>query len=293
MVACTPDFDTKSILVVPNSTNTISITTPPLICDPSCLTPESLLTATPLVAVGSVQNVAPDLPRVPDNTPVDALALGSVPNYNLDSFDSHFIDKLLNSSLVDSAVEDPSNWESLFPDSNKAVATTSAISPLSRPLSTVSELVTDVLPTTITEEMVLSPVTHPVFETKFVHEKRSAMVLAGKEKKNEEDDDDEEDDEDLERRSKKRHISALEFEELASISLDSGSSPSKELPPIVVDPSDRRAVKRARNTMAARRSREKKKMEMDDLRQKVSDQERVIMKLEAQVNLLRTLLNQK
>ena len=56
----------------------------------------------------------------------------------------------------------------------------------------------------------------------------------------------------------------------------------KPLPPIVVDENDTVALKRARNTAAARKSRAKKVAERDDLEAKIAD-------LEAQVEHWKTL----
>lgn len=55
------------------------------------------------------------------------------------------------------------------------------------------------------------------------------------------------------------------------------------------DGSDSRAAKRARNTLAARKSRDRKKREVDELKMKVNEQEKMIMQLLAEVNLLRSI----
>lgn len=55
------------------------------------------------------------------------------------------------------------------------------------------------------------------------------------------------------------------------------------------DGSDSKAAKRARNTLAARKSRDRKKREMDELKLKANEQEKMIMQLLAEVNLLRSI----
>lgn len=260
------------------------------------ITPESLVSgsvdATPLLA---------DKIKVPENTPVDALALGGLPAVNLEGFDAQFLNELLTTSMYESnTMDDPSKWEPLFPESIDAVTTSNILPAASESGAAPLKVAPLLTPALDTFDGFSSSPAHPAIETKFVHEKRSAVILAGEKDKEDE------------LKSKKRRISAREFEDLVTASRGSafghsdslspaspsffsttGGSAQSELPPIVVDPSDRRAVKRARNTMAARRSREKKKVEVDELRIKVAEQDRIITELMTEVKILRSMVSSK
>ncbi|KAF5101943.1 hypothetical protein D0Z00_000598 [Geotrichum galactomycetum] len=116
-------------------------------------------------------------------------------------------------------------------------------------------------------------------ETKFLREKRSAIVMSGvpEEQPKAEDilksvkaftDD--------EPRPVKRFKAAATFNMLSSASVKpSPATTLKELPPIIVkDPTDRKAMRRARNTLAARRSRDKKKEHLQSLEDRIAELER-------------------
>lgn len=125
----------------------------------------------------------------------------------------------------------------------------------------------------------LSPVAS--FQSKLVCEKRTAIVF------NENDDS-----ETQSPVKKQKHEEAQEeFQNLAK-STNLKISDGSNLPPIIVkDPSDPKAIRRARNTAAARRSRDKKREKMSDLEARVAELERINIQLSIENQILRNMKN--
>ncbi|KAF5100325.1 hypothetical protein D0Z00_001293 [Geotrichum galactomycetum] len=120
-------------------------------------------------------------------------------------------------------------------------------------------------------------------ETKLVREKRTAIVL------NEDHSDDSEAQSPM---KKQRQEEAQEsFQSLAeSTNLRIPDGTFSDLPPIVVkDPSDPKALRRARNTAAARRSRCKKREKMSELEARVAELERINIQLSIENQILRNM----
>lgn len=257
----------------------------------------------PLMTFGDdIDDSQNSVPRVPKNTPVDALA-------NVEATDDgplteEFFNELYTSAMFDD-VEDQRNWYSLFSDSSPTtpvidpVVTTTVPVPPTTTISATPEIATSVpiknTPCFLTPVTPLLPLardpSHPLIETRFVHEKSSAIVIKRDldEVKDEEKSDNGTNGVEYPE-SKKRKFSSQSSVNMG-ILMTPPNGVGGELPPIVVkDPSDRREVKRARNTLAARRSREKKRMEVDELRLKVSEQEKTITELLAEVKVLKSML---
>lgn len=214
-------------------------------------------------SVDSETTVAPlDNLKVPNNTPVDSLAV-SGPDFALNSLNSETLLAILENGPLYEDSQDPSGWDPLFNDEESPVSSVSEIA--STPAFTNS---TSTHPIT---DLSLSNPEPPVFEMKFVLEKTSDIVFGTP---------------DLQNKDKKRPRE----EDVSSSILTPPTSSTKKLDPIYVeDPGDRKAVKRARNTMAARRSRDRKRREVDELKAKVSEQEKMITQLLTEVNLLRSM----
>ena len=68
-----------------------------------------------------------------------------------------------------------------------------------------------------------------------------------------------------------------------------GSSSSTSLPPIIVDSSDPKALRRARNTASARRSRDKKREKLSELEARVAELELLNTQLSVENEFLRNL----
>lgn len=121
-----------------------------------------------------------------------------------------------------------------------------------------------------------TPLFDSPIDTRFVREKRSAIVMAG--------------DSALASPRPSKHLKAAssEFDRLTSLSTP--TSEVKELPPIVVkDPSDPKAVRRARNTAAARRSRDKKREHLQELEDRIAELERINTELSIENQFLKSL----
>lgn len=120
-------------------------------------------------------------------------------------------------------------------------------------------------------------------ESKLVCEKRTAIVF------NENENDDYEIQSPV---KKQKHEEAQEeFQNLAK-STNLRISDGSNLPPIIVkDPSDPKAIRRARNTAAARRSRDKKREKMSDLEARVAELERINIQLSIENQILRNMKN--
>ena len=110
----------------------------------------------------------------------------------------------------------------------------------------------------------VSPLELPL-GTRFVREKRSAIVMGPNKYSSA-------------FPNKRQKALACEFDRLAGPSLSSAATlgcDKTDLPPIVVsDPSDPKALRRARNTAAARRSRDKKREHLQELEARITELER-------------------
>lgn len=120
-------------------------------------------------------------------------------------------------------------------------------------------------------------------EAKLVREKRTAVVF------DEENGDDAE--AQLPSKKQKQEEAQESFESLAeSTNLRISDGTFSDLPPIVVkDPSDPKALRRARNTAAARRSRCKKREKMSELEARVAELERANIQLSIENQILRNM----
>lgn len=182
----------------------------------------------------------------PWTTPIEAAVASSVLADTTAPLNISELDTLLAAPMFDE-VQDTASWDSLFE------ATPAPQAGPSTPLFD-------------------SPI-----DTRFVREKRSAIVMAG--------------DSGLAsspRPSKHLKAASSEFDRLASSSTP--TSEVKELPPIVVkDPSDPKAVRRARNTAAARRSRDKKREHLQELEDRIAELERINTELSIENQFLKSL----
>jgi hypothetical protein len=179
---------------------------------------------------------------------------------------------------------DPDSWGSLF-ETPVVVATppSSHVSLLTDPSHRRTQS-TSAAPAATTTNVF--PPTPTLFsgvplETKFLREKRSAIVMSGVPEEHSKAEDILESVKaftDEEPRPVKRFKAEARFNMLSSTASSVKSSPAttlKELPPIIVkDPTDRKAMRRARNTLAARRSRDKKKEHLQSLEDRIAELER-------------------
>lgn len=154
------------------------------------------------------------------------------------------IDALLAAPMYDD-VPDTSSWDSLFEQPFKADP---------------------------------GPASTSTLDTRFVREKRTAIVMGTDESP---------------RPSKLLRAASSEFDRLANsiaTPIEQPKELSKELPPIVVrDPSDPKAVRRARNTAAARRSRDKKREHLQELEDRIAELERINAELAIENQFLKSL----
>lgn len=201
--------------------------------------------------------------KVPNNTPVDSLAVADLESFALQDINAETLAALLENGPLYDEQQDPSNWESLFKEEQS-----SPVSQTIPPTSTTNLSLNSTSSTSSTPLVSSFP-----FDMKFVIEKSTDIIFGTS---------------DTDSGNNKRRLS--EDDCLEDSLLTPPGSVSKQLSSIhVEDPSDRRAVKRARNTMAARRSRDRKRREVDELKLKVADQEKMITQLLAEVNLLRSM----
>lgn len=241
-------------------------------------------------------NVSTDfsVTKVPNNTPVDSLAI-SGPDFLQDLNPETLSALLENEPLYDDNQQDPNGWDSLFQDeqSPSSANQSASMAPIPTvPVSTGS-IPSTAIPTANASITANNTATAtPAFNMKFAFEK-STEIIFGKPEDHQFA---------MLPGSRKRSHSASSSESTMltpptsvtnntaySSSNPSVSSTSIENPIYVENPDDRRAVKRARNTMAARRSRDRKRREVDDLKQKVMEQQTMITQLLTEVNLLRSM----
>lgn len=216
----------------------------------------------------------PQLPnnyKVPHNTPVDPLAVGEL-NASTDAFQDSLA-SLFNSSDLYNEEE----WTSLFPKDE--VTNCTAVSEPSSVFSLDGKnyQVQDPSPPLITTPSI-SPVTTPENALISHQHGEKRRLLDEVKEEDEEDDDDYEDDNKVD--SKRRRLSNSK----------SSSSNKKKSPSPPVNPNDKTAVRRARNTEAARRSRDRRKQLIQDLQEKVSSQEQIITQLMTEVKILRQMV---
>ena len=177
---------------------------------------------------------------------------------------------------------DPDSWGSLFETPVVVAATPPSAHALPPSTSRRSTQSTSAAPAA-TSANVLPPTlfSNVPLETKFLREKRSAIVMSGIPEEQPKVEDILESVKaftEEEPRPVKRFKAEARFNMLSSSTSSVKSSPVttlKELPPIIVkDPSDRKAMRRARNTLAARRSRDKKKEHLQSLEDRIAELER-------------------
>lgn len=187
-----------------------------------------------------------------------------------DSFNFSFA-----SPIYDHAT-DPASWRSLF--ENSAVATTPPSTNISLPINSVNHSSTIDSEISNFFDNSSNTSSQVLLNTKFSREKRSAIFMSST---LEEPIKAEDILKSLETfteggsRPIKRLKAEAQFNMLSSSSVKTTPVESSEkLPPIIIkDPTDRKAVRRARNTLAARRSRDKKKEHLQNLEDRIRELE--------------------
>lgn len=185
----------------------------------------------------------------------------------------------LNFSLANPIYDhttDPNSWVSLF--DNSTVATTPPSTNISLPINSVNHDSTIDSDTPNFFDNSSNTSSQVLFDTKFSREKRSAIFMSSIPEEPIKAEDILESLETFTEggsRPIKRLKAEAQFNMLSSSSVKTTPVQSSEkLPPIIIkDPTDRKAVRRARNTLAARRSRDKKKEHLQNLENRIKELE--------------------